>query len=139
MTPVARPAQGFITSQPAHTDTMPAQHRVEPGRAHGNMFTCQTTIDQLDQAPVAALEDLDDEEHREAAADAAEQRVDDGEGHRGAVPGLRDGGLAAAVEGKEAEEEDEAAETRERHRVSRQLADGAVIRKSEQVTCNEVM
>ena len=121
MTPVARPAQGFITSQPAHTDTMPAQHRVEPGRAHaGNMPTCQTTIDQLDQAPVAALEDLDDEENGEAAADTAEQRVDDGEGHGGAVLGVRDLGLGAAVEREEAEDEDEGAEADEGDRVAGQ-------------------
>ena len=84
-------------------------------------------------------DDLVSAEHGHAAGGGAQHGVDDGEGHHGAVPGLRDGGLAAAVEGKEAEEEDEAAETRERHRVSGQVADGAVIRKSEQVTCNVVM
>ena len=120
MTPVARPAQGFITSQPAHTDTMPAQHRVEQGRAHGERLTCQTTIDQLDQAPVAALEDLDDEENGEAAADAAEQRVDDGEGHGGSVLGVRDLGLGPAVEREEAEDEDEGAEADEGDRVAGQ-------------------
>ena len=122
MTPVARPAQGFITSQPAHTDTMPAQHRVEPGRGvlAGERLTCQTTIDQLDQAPVAALEDLDDEENGEAAADTAEQRVDDGEGHGGAVLGVRDLGLGPAVEREEAEDEDEGAEADEGDRVAGQ-------------------
>ena len=121
MTPVARPAQGFITSQPAHTDTMPAVHRVEPVGAHaGEVLTCQTPIDQLDQAPVAALEDLDDEEDGEAAADASEERVDDGEGHGGAVLGLRDLGLGAAVEGEEAEDEDEGAEADEGDRVAGQ-------------------
>ena len=121
MTPVARPAQGFITSQPAHTDTMPAQHRVEPGRGWAvEMLTCQTTIDQLDQAPVAALEDLDDEENGEAAADTAEQRVDDGEGHGGAVLGVRDLGLGPAVEREEAEDEDEGAEADEGDRVAGQ-------------------
>ena len=81
-------------------------------------------------------DDLVSAEHGHAAGGGAQHGVDDGEGHHGAVPGLRDGGLAAAVEGKEAEEEDEAAETRERHGVSGQVADGAVIRKSEHMTCN---
>ena len=84
------------------------------------MLTCQTPIDQLDQAPVAALEDLDDEEDGEAAADASEERVDDGEGHGGAVLGLRDLGLGAAVEGEEAEDEDEGAEADEGDRVAGQ-------------------
>ena len=96
-------------------------HRVEPGGAHaGDMLTCQTPIDQLDQAPVAALEDLDDEEDGEAAADASEERVDDGEGHGGAVLGLRDLGLGAAVEREEAEDEDEGAEADEGDRVAGQ-------------------
>ena len=119
MTPVARPAQGFITSQPAHTDTMPAQGGARRGHTLG-MLTCQTPIDQLDQAPVAALEDLDDEEDGEAAADASEERVDDGEGNGGAVLGLRDLGLGAAVEGEEAEDEDEGAEADEGDRVAGQ-------------------
>ena len=96
-------------------------HRVEPGGAHaGEVLTCQTPIDQLDQAPVAALEDLDDEEDGEAAADASEERVDDGEGNGGAVLGLRDLGLGAAVEGEEAEDEDEGAEADEGDRVAGQ-------------------
>ena len=119
MTPVARPAQGFITSQPAHTDTMPAVQG-QAGAHAGEVLTCQTPIDQLDQAPVAALEDLDDEEDGEAAADASEERVDDGEGHGGAVLGLRDLGLGAAVEGEEAEDEDEGAEADEGDRVAGQ-------------------
>ena len=79
-------------------------------------------------------DDLVSAEHGHAAGGGAQHGVDDGEGHHGAVPGLRDGGLAAAVEGEEAEEEDEAAETRERHRVSGQVADGAVVGEPEHVT-----
>ena len=92
----------------------------QAGAHAGEVLTCQTPIDQLDQAPVAALEDLDDEEDGEAAADASEERVDDGEGHGGAVLGLRDLGLGAAVEREEAEDEDEGAEADEGDRVARQ-------------------
>ena len=71
------------------------------------------------QAPLPAIEDLDDEEHGEAAADAAQEGVGDGQRHHGAVTRGGDPALRAAVKCEEAENEDERSETYKRHGMAR--------------------
>ena len=74
----------------------------------------------MDQAPLAALEDLDDEEHGEAAPDAAQEGVGDGQRHHAAVTRRGDPALRAAVKCEETENEDKSSEADERHRMARQ-------------------
>ena len=74
----------------------------------------------MDQAPLAALEDLDDEEHGEAAPDAAQEGVGDGQRHHAAVTRVGDPALRAAVECKESENENERSKTYKRHGMTRE-------------------
>ena len=61
---------------------------------------------------------LEEEEDGEAAAAAAEDGVDGGLGHGLGVAVAGDGQLRTAVEGEEAEQEDEAAQTGQRDGVA---------------------
>ena len=74
----------------------------------------------MDQTPLAALEDLDDEEDGEAAANAAQEGVGDGQRHYRSVPRIGDPTLRAAIKCKEAEDEDKCSEADKRHGMTRQ-------------------
>ena len=122
MTPDTSPAHGLKASHPAHTDTMPGilYWKAFFGPRASSIPTWQTAIDKLDQTPLAPLEDLDDEEDGEAAADAAQEGVGDGQRHHRAVPRRGDPTLRAAVKRKEAEDEDKCSEANKRHGMARE-------------------
>ena len=61
------------------------------------------------------------EEDGQAASGGSKDCVDDGQRHDSSVPWARDRCLGSSVERKEAENEDEAAKTGQRHRVARHV------------------
>ena len=74
----------------------------------------------MDQTPLAALKDFDDEEDGEAASDAAQEGVGDGQRHYRAVTRTGDPSLRAAIKCKEAEDEDKCSKADKRHGMARQ-------------------
>ena len=61
------------------------------------------------------------EEDGHAASGCSKDGVDDGQRHNSSVPWVRDRRLGTSVERQEAENEDEAAKTGQRHRVARHV------------------
>ena len=114
------PAQGSKPSQPAQTETMPRLGLLElSSLCLCVCSTCQAPVDELDQRPLAAPEYLGGEEDGQAAPNTAQESVDHSPGHYLAIVLPRDLSSGPAVEGEEAENEDEGSETDEGDRVTR--------------------
>ena len=82
-------------------------------------LTCEAAVDELDERPLASPEYLGGEQYGQTPANTAQESVDHGPGHHLTVPLTRDPGLGAAVEGEEAEDEDEGPEADEGDGVAR--------------------
>ena len=101
---------------------------------HLRHHTPKDPVEREEAAPLAAGgRHLVDDEDDEAAGGAAEHGGEDGGGDGVGVAVLGYGQLRAAVEGDEAEEEDEATEGGERHRVARHLQGTAVLVEPEMI------
>ena len=93
---------------------------------HLSHHSSERPVDGEEAAPPARVKGLVDGEHHEAAGRAAQHSGKDGGGDGVGVAVRGDGELRAAVEGHEAEEEDEAPERGERHRVAGHLVGFAI-------------
>ena len=87
-------------------------------RSKDDTSTCQHSIDQLEQRPLATGQHLDKEKDNKSTTSCSNQGGDDGTRHCKTISRARYRRLGTAVEGKEAEDEDERSETDERNGVS---------------------
>ena len=81
-------------------------------------FTCQHSVDQLEEGPLAPGQHLDEEENNEASASSSNEGGDNSSCHSETVSWARYCRLRASVEGKESKDKDEGPKADERNGVA---------------------